>query len=38
MTMTSCADICSPAEAEAISVYEAIGGRAAHAAAVGVTA
>ena len=34
MTMTSCADICSPAEAEAISVYEAIGGRAAVTAAV----
>jgi hemoglobin len=34
MTMTTCADICSPAEAEAISLYEAIGGRAAVAAAV----
>jgi hemoglobin len=32
--MTTCADICSPAEAEAISVYEAIGGRAALTAAV----
>ena len=34
MTMTTCADSCSPAAAEAISVYEAIGGRAAVAAAV----
>jgi hemoglobin len=34
MTMTTCADICSPAGAEAISVYEAIGGRAALTAAV----
>jgi truncated hemoglobin YjbI len=34
MTMTTCADICSPAEAEAISLYEAIGGRAAVTAAV----
>ena len=34
MTMTTCTDICSPAEAEAISVYEAIGGRAAVTAAV----
>jgi len=34
MTMTTCADSCSPAAAEAISVYEAIGGRAALTAAV----
>jgi hemoglobin len=34
MTMTTCADICSPAEAEAISLYEAIGGRTAVTAAV----
>ena len=34
MTMTTCADNCSPAGAEAISVYEAIGGRAAVTAAV----
>ena len=34
MTMTTCAGICSPAEAEAISIYEAIGGRAAVTAAV----
>jgi hemoglobin len=34
MTMTTCTDICSPAEAEAISLYEAIGGRAAVTAAV----
>jgi hemoglobin len=32
--MTTCTDICSPAEAEAISLYEAIGGRAAVTAAV----
>lgn len=34
MTMTTGAGSCSPAEAEATSVYEAIGGRAALAAAV----
>jgi hemoglobin len=34
MAMTTCADTCSPAQAEAISVYEAIGGRAALTAAV----
>ena len=34
MTMTTCADSCSPAGADAISVYEAIGGRAALTAAV----
>ena len=34
MTMTTCPDLRSPAAAEAISVYEAIGGRAAVAAAV----
>src|SRR6516225_7797727 len=34
MTMTTCPDSCSPAAAEEISVYEAIGGRAAVAAAV----
>lgn len=34
MTITTCTDICSPAEAEAISLYEAIGGRAAVTAAV----
>jgi hemoglobin len=34
MTITTCAGSCSPAEAEAISVYQAIGGRAALAAAV----
>ena len=34
MTMTTCPDSCSPGGAEAISIYEAIGGRAALAAAV----
>ena len=34
MTMTTCPDCCSPAAAEPISVYEAIGGRAALTAAV----
>jgi hypothetical protein len=34
MTMPTCAGSCSPAGAEAISVYQAIGGRAALAAAV----
>ena len=34
MTITTCADSCSPAEAEAISLYQAIGGRAALTAAV----
>ena len=29
MTMTTCVGSCSPTEAEAISVYQAIGGRAA---------
>jgi truncated hemoglobin YjbI len=34
MTMTTCADVCSPAETEAISIYQAIGGRASVTAAV----